>query len=78
MKDLLLLLLIGFIFKHRNNIQPMFKKEIINAFLVFDAALLAFVFQWYTLKYLPVVDCFCAILLAVTTTSSSVVVSGMK
>ncbi len=57
LKDLLLLLLIGFIFKHRNNIQPMFKKEIINAIFVLDAAVLSLAFQWFTLKYLPVVDC---------------------
>lgn len=57
LKDLLLLILIGFIFKYRHTIKPLFKKEIINAFLIFDAALLSFLFQWYTLKYLPVVDC---------------------
>ena len=57
LKDLLLLVLIGFIFKHRHIIKPLFKKELINAFLIFDAAVLAFVFQWYTLEHLPVVDC---------------------
>ena len=35
----------------------MIKKDLLNAFLIFDAALLSFLFQWYTLKYLPVVDC---------------------
>ena len=57
LKDLLLLVLIGFIFKHRNSIQPMFKKEIMNFIFVLDAAVLSLAFQWFTLKYLPVVDC---------------------
>jgi uncharacterized membrane protein YphA (DoxX/SURF4 family) len=57
LKDLILLVLILFIFKNRNNIQPMFKKSFMNAFLVLDAAILAFAFQWFTLRYLPVVDC---------------------
>ena len=57
LKDLLLLLLIAFIFKNRHLIKPLFSKSFINGFLIFDAALLAFAFQWYTLKYLPVVDC---------------------
>jgi uncharacterized membrane protein YphA (DoxX/SURF4 family) len=57
LKDLLLLVLIGYIFKQHRTVKPLFKKEIINAFLIFDAAVLAFVFQWYTLTYLPVVDC---------------------
>jgi uncharacterized membrane protein YphA (DoxX/SURF4 family) len=57
LKDLILLVLILFIFRHRNNIKPMFSKPIINAFLVFDAALLSLASQWFTLRYLPVVDC---------------------
>nr|WP_294907102.1 BT_3928 family protein [uncultured Lacibacter sp.] len=57
LKDLLLLVLIGFIFKYRNAIKPLFKREIVNAVFVFDALVLASVLQWYTLKYLPVVDC---------------------
>lgn len=57
LKDLLLLILIAFIFKNRHLIKPLFSKSFVNAFLIFDAAVLAFAFQWYTLKYLPVVDC---------------------
>ena len=57
LKDLLLLVLIALIFKSRHIIKPLFSKAFINAFLIFDAAVLAFAFQWYTLKYLPVVDC---------------------
>jgi uncharacterized membrane protein YphA (DoxX/SURF4 family) len=57
LKDLILLVLILFIFRNRNQIKPMFSKPVINAFLVFGAALIAFAFQWFTLKYLPVVDC---------------------
>ena len=56
-KDLILLVLILFIFKHRNNIKPMFSKSIINAFVVFDAAILSLALQWFTLRYLPVIDC---------------------
>jgi uncharacterized membrane protein YphA (DoxX/SURF4 family) len=57
LKDLLLLVFILFIFKYRNSIKPLFAKEMINAFVMFDAALIAFGLQWYTLRYLPVVDC---------------------
>lgn len=57
LKDVILLVLILFIFKHRKHIKPMFSKEAINLFVMFDAALLAFGFQWFTLNYLPIVDC---------------------
>ncbi len=57
LKDLLLLVLIAFIFKNRHFIKPLFSKSFVNGFLIFGAALLAFAFQWYTLKYLPVIDC---------------------
>lgn len=57
LKDLLLLILIVLIFKNRHLIKPLFSKSFVNAFLIVDAAVLAFALQWYTLKYLPVVDC---------------------
>lgn len=57
LKDIILLVLILFIFKNRNNIKPIFSKPILNTILVFDAAALAFILQWFTLKYLPGVDC---------------------
>lgn len=57
LKDIILLVLILFIFRNRNQIQPMFSRPIINAVLVFDAAIIALLLQWFTLKYLPVVDC---------------------
>lgn len=57
LKDLILLVLILFIFRHRNRIKPMFSKQIINAFVLFVAAVLSLGLQWFTLRYLPVVDC---------------------
>ena len=57
LKDIILLVLILLIFKNRNTIKPMFSKSIINSFLVFDAAVLALALQWFTLRYLPIVDC---------------------
>lgn len=57
LKDIILLALILFIFRNRNNIQPMFSRPIFNAILVVDAAIIALLLQWFTLKYLPVVDC---------------------
>ncbi len=57
LKDLILLVLILFIFKNKNQIKTVFKTEAINLFVMFDAAVLAFGFQWFTLNYLPVVDC---------------------
>lgn len=57
LKDIILLVLILFIFRNRNQIQPMFSRPIINAVLVVDAAIIALLLQWFTLKYLPVVDC---------------------
>jgi uncharacterized membrane protein YphA (DoxX/SURF4 family) len=57
LKDIILLVLILFIFRNRNNIQPLFSRSIFNAIMVFDAAVIALLLQWFTLKYLPVVDC---------------------
>jgi uncharacterized membrane protein YphA (DoxX/SURF4 family) len=57
LKDLVLLVLILFIFKNRNKIQLFFSNMSFNAALVFAAAVFSLVAQWYTLNYLPVVDC---------------------
>ncbi|MBP6687970.1 MAG: DoxX family protein, partial [Lacibacter sp.] len=57
LKDILLLLLIGVIFLNRNKIQPLFKAAWLNVFKIAAAVIFAFGLQWYTLKYLPVVDC---------------------
>lgn len=56
-KDLVLLVFILFIFKYRNSIRPLISKQVINAFVMLGAAILSFGLQWYTLRYLPVVDC---------------------
>jgi uncharacterized membrane protein YphA (DoxX/SURF4 family) len=57
LKDLLLLVLIGFIFLNRNSIKPLFKTAWLNVFKVVAAVLFAFGLQWYTLEHLPIVDC---------------------
>jgi uncharacterized membrane protein YphA (DoxX/SURF4 family) len=57
LKDILLLLLIALIFYYRNTIVPLFSKQTTNALLIAATVLFAFGFQWYTLRYLPVVDC---------------------
>lgn len=57
LKDLLLLVLIWIIFRSRAVIRSLFSKNSINAFFILTAIIFAFAFQWYTLKYLPVVDC---------------------
>lgn len=57
LKDLLLLLFIILIFVYRKNVKPLFAKNGLNILKVVSAVVLAFGFQWYTLKYLPVVDC---------------------
>jgi uncharacterized membrane protein YphA (DoxX/SURF4 family) len=56
LKDLILLLLIGFIFAFRNRIQPSLSLR--NSYLVlFFTAILSFSFQWFVLQHLPLVDC---------------------
>ncbi len=57
LKDLLLLVLILIIFIYRNSMQPLFARNWMNVMKITTAVILAFGFQWYTLKYLPVVDC---------------------
>jgi hypothetical protein len=56
LKDLVLTILIGFLFWQRNKIKPLFS---VRASIISILAIIAFSFgiQWYTLNYLPFVDC---------------------
>ena len=56
LKDLLLLLLIGFIFIYKDRIVPVMSMR--NSFLVlFFTTVFSFALQWYVLVHLPLVDC---------------------
>jgi uncharacterized membrane protein YphA (DoxX/SURF4 family) len=55
-KDIVLTLLIGFIFLNRKKIQSVFSSGI-SAGIVFISALFSFGIQWYILKHLPFADC---------------------
>ena len=55
-KDLLLLVLIGFLFWKRNIIKPLFSGKIADISML-AVTIFSFGIQWYTLSYLPVVDC---------------------
>ena len=55
-KDLILLVLIVFLFANRKRIQP-FLLPATNAMLMGVATVLSLGIQWYTLNYLPLVDC---------------------
>ncbi|MBL0270934.1 MAG: DoxX family protein [Chitinophagaceae bacterium] len=55
-KDVLLTILIGFLLWKQQLIKPLFKEKWLYGGM-FIVTLLSFGFQWYTLKYLPVVDC---------------------
>lgn len=56
LKDVVLTIFIGFLFWQQKHIKPLFgiKAVTISMFII---TVLSFGFQWYTLKYLPVVDC---------------------
>src|SRR5687768_5154595 len=56
LKDVVLTILIGFIFWKQQLIKPLFKERL-NTVLMLITTLFSFGFQWYTLTYLPVVDC---------------------
>lgn len=56
LKDVVLTVLIGFIFWQRNKILPVFSKKI-SALLMILVSVLSFGIQWYALNYLPPVDC---------------------
>lgn len=55
-KDLVLLGLILFLFAFRNRVKPAFSRGVSIALLLLTA-IASLAFQWYVLKYLPVVDC---------------------
>ena len=56
LKDILLTLLILFLFKHRDKIRPAFSSKV-NAALMLLTVLFRFGVQWYMLNYLPLFDC---------------------
>lgn len=56
LKDVVLTVLIGFIFWQRNKIRPLFTKKI-SAVLMTLITVISFGIQWYALTYLPLVDC---------------------
>src|SRR5882757_2038358 len=55
-KDLVLLVLILFLFFFRGKIRPLVP-QIASAALLILATILSFAFQWFVLIHLPVVDC---------------------
>ncbi|HKO81044.1 MAG TPA: MauE/DoxX family redox-associated membrane protein, partial [Chitinophagaceae bacterium] len=56
LKDVVLTILIGFIFWQRNKVSPLFSKRI-SATLMAVITVISFGIQWYALNYLPLVDC---------------------
>jgi uncharacterized membrane protein YphA (DoxX/SURF4 family) len=56
LKDLALTILIGFLFWKQKYIKPLFGERLTTGSML-GITLLSFGFQWYTLCYLPVVDC---------------------
>ncbi|HWR32533.1 MAG TPA: BT_3928 family protein [Chitinophagaceae bacterium] len=56
LKDVALVILIGFLFWKQKNIKPIFSEKA-NTLSMLGITILSFGFQWYTLNYLPVVDC---------------------
>lgn len=56
LKDVVLMVLIGFLFWKQKSIKPLFNEKWVTV-IMFVITVLSFGFQWYTLKYLPVVDC---------------------
>src|SRR5258705_8170862 len=56
LKDLALTILIGFLFWKQKYIKPLFGEKA-TTWSMLGITILSFGFQWYTLSYLPVVDC---------------------
>ncbi|MEI2737375.1 MAG: BT_3928 family protein [Chitinophagaceae bacterium] len=56
LKDVVLTLLIGFLFWRQRLIKPLFSEKVATISML-GITVLSFGFQWYTLNYLPVVDC---------------------
>lgn len=55
-KDVVLTILIGFLFRKQKFIKPLFRERATTLSML-GITFLSFGFQWYTLNYLPVVDC---------------------
>lgn len=55
-KDIVLLILIVFLFAFKNKIRPVFNNRI-NIVLMLLVTIFSFGLQWYALKHLPPVDC---------------------
>ena len=56
LKDVVLTVLILFLFSNRNKIQPFFSRKV-NAVLISLVTIFSFGLQWYALTYQPPVDC---------------------
>lgn len=56
LKDVVLTVMILFLFARRDTIRPLFGKRSTAAIMIV-VTILSFGIQWYTLQYLPVVDC---------------------
>jgi uncharacterized membrane protein YphA (DoxX/SURF4 family) len=56
LKDVVLTIMIGFLFWQQKHIKPFLSKTLTTIKMV-GVTILAFGFQWYTLNYMPVVDC---------------------
>lgn len=56
LKDLALTIMIGFLYWQQNKIKPLFSARV-NTALMMVVTIFSFGFQWYTLTYLPLVDC---------------------
>ncbi len=57
LKDILLLILILILLLYRNKIQQTFSSKTKNLIVLLFAVFLSVGFQWYSLTYLPLVDC---------------------
>jgi uncharacterized membrane protein YphA (DoxX/SURF4 family) len=56
LKDVILTILIAFLLWKQKYIKPLFAEKWVTAAMLAITAI-SFIFQWYTLNYLPVVDC---------------------
>jgi uncharacterized membrane protein YphA (DoxX/SURF4 family) len=56
LKDVVLTILISFLFWQRHKIRPLFRDRA-NTLLMLAITILSFGIQWYALNYLPIVDC---------------------
>ena len=56
LKDILLTILIAFLFWQKDKIRPLFSEKS-NTWIMFLVTVLSFGLEWYSLTYLPPVDC---------------------